>query len=208
MITIENIHKLNGKEIGDWRCYHASEQSDYYVINFELIGRIMIVEFRLYKEAESKGVWELKATFQHRGVLAGPYHSNSNVYFQSVTKDDLITSDRFCEALGRSLSKFDRMLQMGIPTYNTSSLSTVTRRINGGGHSFGGYQIPKPPPISTLHTPQWYVPKEELKNPTMWEIFKEMVKWDSWINILFPMKSAMEQVIPKKKKITAKKAAY
>ena len=42
----------------------------------------------------------------------------------------------------------------------------------------------------------------------MWETFKEMIKWDKWINILFPMKTAIEQVIPKKKKITAKKAAY
>ena len=204
MITIENIHKLDGKFIGNWRCYHASEQSDYYVMNFELMGRTMFVEFRLYKEAEFEGGWKLKATFENRGIMAGSYHSNSIVDLQSVSKDELITSDRFCEALGRSLSKFNRMLQMGIPTYNTSSLSTLTRGINGG-HLFGGSSIPKPPPIPA---PKWYVPKEELKNPTMWEIFKEMVKWDSWINILFPMKTAIEQVIPKKKKITAKKAAY
>lgn len=208
MLQLENIHKLDGKLIGDWRCYHASEQLEYYVINFELMGRTMFVEFRLYKEAEFEGIWKLKANFQNRGIMAGSYHSNSIVDFQSVTKDELITSDRFCAVLGGSLSKFNQMLQMGIPTHHTSSIaSTLSRRINGGGHSFGGYQIPKPPPISTIHAPQWYAPKEELKNPTMWQTFKEMVKWDKWINIIFPMKQAIEQVIPKKKKITAKKAA-
>lgn len=205
MLQLENIHKLNGKVIGDWQCYHASEQSDYYIMNFELLGRNINAEFRLYKEAEFEGIWKLKAIFENRGIMAGSYNSKSIVDFQSVTKDDLITSDRFCYTLGRSLSNFNQMLSMGIPTYHTASLSTVTRRINGGGNSFGGHQIPKPPPISA---PNWYVPKEKVKMPTMWETFKEMVKWDKWINILFPMKQAVEQVIPKKKKITAKKAAY
>ena len=206
MLQLENIHKLDGKEIGDWRCYHASEQSDYYLMNFNLLGRNIIAQFRLYREAEFDGVWKLKATFENRGIMAGSYNSKSIVDFQSVTKDDLITSDRFCYTLGRSLSNFNQMLSMGIPTHHTSSMaSTLSRRINGGGHSFGGYQIPKPPPISA---PQWHFPKKEVKPPTMWETFKEMVKWDKWINIIFPMKQMVEEVIPKKKKITAKKAAY
>lgn len=206
MLQLENIHKLDGKEIGDWKCYHASEQSDYYIMNFELLGRNINVEFRLYKEAEFEGIWKLKATFENRGIMTGSYNSNSIVDFQSVTKDELITSDRFCYTLAKSLSKFNQILLMGIPTHHTTSMaSTLSRRINGGGHSFGGHQIPKPPPIST---PQWYVKEEEVKMPTMWETFKEMVKWDKWINIIFPMKQAIEEIIPKKKKITAKKAAY
>jgi hypothetical protein len=64
-----------------------------------------------------------------------------------------------------------------------------------------------PPHIQNI--PKWYVGEPQLKPPTMWETFKEMVKWDKWINIVFPMRTAIKDILPTPtKKLKAKKAAY
>jgi len=210
MLQLENINKLESKLIGEWMCYYVGEEHEYYRILFDSMTATGIrAEFRLYKEDQIKGLWTLSGKLDNKANVVSALQTNPIRDVQALSIDELRTPDMFCAALGRSLFKFNQMLLMGIPTYNTASMaSAVARRINSGGHSFGGFQIPKPPPISTPHTPQWYVKEEEVKLPTMWETFKEMVKWDKWINIVFPMKTAIEQVIPKKKKITAKKAAY
>ena len=209
MLQLENIHKLDGKLIGEWMCYYVGEEGEYYRILFNPMTTTDIrAEFRLYKEDQIKGLWTLSGKLDNKANVVSALQTNPIRDVQALSIDELRTPDMFCAALGRSLFQFNEMLRVGIPTqwipktYNTSSLA---RRINGGGHSFGGHQIPKPPPISA---PQWYVKEEEVKLPTMWETFKEMVKWDKWINIVFPMKQAIEEIIPKKKKITAKKAAY
>jgi len=208
MIKLENIGKLNGVTIADWTCYIVEERKDHYVMLFESATTTgVITEFRLYKEDQIKGLWTLKGKMDVRNMVVSQFQTNSISDTQALSKDEFQTFDAFCRTLARTLKKFDDILKYGISTYHTASLSTVASRINGG-HQFGGHQIPKPPPIST---PNWYVSQEEVKEvklPTLWETFKEMVKWDKWINILFPMKQTIEQVIPKKKKITAKKAAY
>ncbi len=206
MIKLENIDKLNGVNIGEWTCYMVEEREDHYTMMFELRGNTAVItQFRLFKEDQIKGLWTLRARMDNRAMVVSRFQTQPINDTQALSKDEFQTFDAFCRTLARTLHKFNDILSIGIPTYHTSSLSTVTKRINGGGHSFGGYQIPKPPAISQ---PNWYVPKEEVKKPTMWETFKEMIGWDKWINILFPMKQTIEQVIPKKKKITAKKAAY
>ena len=212
MIKLENIGKLNGVKIADWTCYMVEERKDHYTMLFESSTTTgVITQFRLFKEDQIKGLWTLKAKMDNRTMVVSQFQTNSFGDTQSLTKDEFQTFDAFCRTLTRTLHKFNDILRNGInvpTTYHTSSLATVTGRINSGGHSFGGFQIPKPPPVSH---PQWYVSEEmesKPKMPTMWETFKEMIKWDKWINILFPMKTAIEQVIPKKKKITAKKAAY
>ena len=210
MLQLENINKLESKLIGEWMCYYVSEEHYYYRILFDSMTATGIrAEFHLYKEDQIKGLWTLSGKLDNKANVVSALQTNPIRDVQALSIDELRTPDMFCAALGRSLFKFNQMLLLGIPTYNTSSMaSAVARRINSGGHSFGGYQIPKPPPVSQ---PQWYVSEEtesKPKMPTMWETFKEMIKWDKWINILFPMKTAIEQVIPKKKKITAKKASY
>lgn len=208
MIKLENIDKLNGVNIGGWTCYMVEERKDHYTMMFESnMSTAVITQFRLYKEDQIKGLWTLRARMDNRAMVVSKFQTQPINDTQALTKDEFQTFDAFCRTLARTLNKFDDILKYGISTYHTASLSTVASRINGG-HQFGGHQIPKPPAISQ---PNWYVSQEEVKEvklPTMWETFKEMVKWDKWINILFPMKQTIEQVIPKKKKITAKKAAY
>lgn len=210
MIKLENIGKLNGVKIADWTCYMVEEHKDHYTMLFESnMSTAVITQFRLFKEDQIKGLWTLKARMDNRAMVVSQFQTNSITDTQSLSKDEFKTFDAFCRTLATTLHKFNDILRHGIVShgpsaFHTASLSTVTKRINGG-HSFGGHQIPKPPAMSA---PNWYVPKEEVKKPTMWETFKEMVGWDKWINILFPMKQTIEQVIPKKKKITAKKAAY
>lgn len=210
MIKLENIHKLDGVNIGEWTCYMVEERKDHYTMMFELRGNTAVItQFRLFKEDQIKGLWTLRARMDNRAMVVSKFQTQPIKDTQALTKDEFQTFDAFCRTLARTLKKFDDILKYGIVSqgpsaFHTASLSTVTKRINGG-HSFGGHQIPKPPAMSA---PNWYVPKEEVKKPTMWETFKEMVGWDKWINILFPIKTTIEQVIPKKKKITAKKAAY
>ena len=212
MIKLENIGKLNGVKIADWICYMVEEHKDHYTMLFESrTTTAVITQFRLFKEDQIKGLWTLRARMDNRANVVSQFQRQSINDTQAITKDEFQTFDAFCRTLARTLKKFDDILKYGIGTYHTASLSkphffhnpqqphphlgsaasvaSVTKRINGG-------------------QPNWYVPKEEVKKPTMWETFKEMVGWDKWINILFPMKTAIEKVIPKKKKITAKKAAY
>lgn len=210
MIKLENIHKLDGVNIGEWTCYMVEERKDHYTMMFELRGNTAVItQFRLFKEDQIRGLWTLRARMDNRAMVVSKFQTQPITDTQAITKDEFQTFDAFCRTLARTLKKFDDILKYGNVShgpsaFHTASLSTVAKRINGG-HSFGGHQIPKPPVMSA---PNWYVPKEEVKKPTMWETFKEMVGWDKWINIVFPMKQVVEQVIPKKKKITAKKAAY
>jgi hypothetical protein len=209
MLKLQNIDKLKGVVVGGWTCYMVEEHKDNYTMLFQpqMFAPGVIVQFRLYKEDQIKGLWTLRGMLRNNNSALSGFGHNHNTT-DAILFEDMKTPENFCRVLMKPLHKFNDMLRVGIPTYHTSSLATVTKRINGGGHSFGGYQIPKPPPVSH---PQWYVSEEtesKPKMPTMWETFKEMIKWDKWINILFPMKTAIEQMIPKKKKITAKKAAY
>lgn len=207
MIKLENIDKLNGVNIGGWKCYMIDEHKDHYTMMFELTQTPgVITQFRLFKEDRTKGLWELRARMDSRNVLAGQFHSRSFNDVQTIHRDDLLSSDAFCRVLMRTLHRFNDILRMGVPTYHTASLSRP-HLYNPKQPGSYGTTIPTPPPVSKPH---WYVSEEEVKvtKPTMWETFKEMIGWDKWINILFPMKQTIEQVIPKKKKITAKKAAY
>ena len=214
MLKLENIDKLKGVNIGGWMCYMVEEHKDHYTMMFELTQtQTIITQFRLFKEDRTKGIWELRARMDSRHVLAGQFHSNSYNDVQTICKGDLLSPDAFCRVLMKTLHRFNDILRYGFNPYHTSSLvsmpyshnptqphphlgsaasiASVTKSINGG-------------------QPNWYVSEEEVKvtKPTMWQTFKEMVKWDKWINILFPMKQTIEEVIPKKKKITAKKAAF
>ena len=202
MLNLQNIDKLKGVVIGGWTCYMVEEHKDNYTMLFEpnIFAPGVIAQFRLYKEDQIKGLWTLRGMLRNnKSALSGFGHNYNTT--DAILFEDMKTPENFCRVLIKPLHKFNDILRVGIPTYHTSSLATVTKRINGG------HQIPKPPTVSQ---PQWYVSEEmaEVKKPTMWETFKEMVKWDKWINIVFPMKQAIEQVVPKKKKITAKKAAY
>jgi hypothetical protein len=98
--------------------------------------------------------------------------------------------------------------------FSTASLSSNKFVGNGMYGSPFGKTIPKPPPISN-GAPNWYVSESEteLKKPTLWETFKEMVNWNKWITILFPIKQSYDAVKElyeekKPKKIRAKKAAF
>ena len=207
MLNLQNIDKLKGVVVGGWTCYMVEEHMDNYTMLFEpnIFAPGVLAQFRLYKEDQIKGLWTLRGMLRNNNSALSGFGHNYNTT-DAIVFEDMKTPENFCRVLMKPLHKFNDMLRVGIPTYHTSSLATVTKRINSG-HSFGGHQIPKPPPLSQ---PQWYVSEEmvEVKRPTMWETFKEMIKWDKWINIVFPMKQAIEQVVPKKKKITAKKAAY
>jgi hypothetical protein len=197
MLKLENINKLEGKMIGTWRCIQVNEQPSCYRIIFEERDNSMpiIAEFLLYRKDGVKGMYNLKGSLDINAGVVTKLQTTPIRDIQSLQIDELKTPETFCRVLGRSLFQFNEYLRHGIPTYNTSSLaskphlhnpqqphphlgsaaSAVTRRINGG-YSFGGHQIPKPPAMSA---PEWYVSKEEVKKPTMWETFKDMIGYKS-----------------------------
>lgn len=196
MIKLENIGKLNGVKIADWTCYMVEERLDHYTMLFESnMSTAVITQFRFFKEDQIKGLWTLKARMDNRAMVVSKFQTQAITDTQAISKDDFQTFDAFCRTLGTTLHRFNDILRHGIPTFGTSSLAgphlhnpqqphphlgsaatitSVSKRINGG-HSFGGHQIPKPPAMSA---PEWYVHKEEVKKPTMWETFKEIF-WDS-----------------------------
>ena len=227
MIKLENIGKLNGVTIADWICYMVEEHKDHYTMLFECrTSNAVITQFRLFKQDQIKGLWTLRARMDNRAMVVSKFQTQPITDTQAITKDEFQTFDAFCRTLARTLHKFNDALKIGIPTYNTSSLASkphlhnpqqphphlgsaasvasVTKSINGG-------------------QPNWYVPKEEVKKPTMWETFKEIF-WDStpmgWIwRELFGTNKKAKQApphftnqfghqIPMKRTLTAKKAAY
>jgi hypothetical protein len=206
MLKLENIDKLVGSQWNNWICSGAfplpNGLGHGYELDFKNHSIQGAVIFHLYNKEHSPGRYTMTAeAWVTYGVSSGNKIAGDVL---RPAKSNLLSKDDFMAFIQPILFRFENDIRLhNAKSYNTASI--VARRINGGQSSFGGHQIPKPPPISA---PSWYVPKEEVKPPTMWETFKEMVKWDKWINILFPMKTAIEQVIPKKKKITAKKAAY
>jgi len=212
MIKLENIDKLNGVKIGDWTCYMVEERKDHYVISFESATTTgVITEFRLYKEDKIRGLWTLRGKMDVRNMVVSQFQTNSISDTQAISKDEFQTFDAFCRTLAKTLKKFDGISKYGISTYGTSSLASKPRMYNPQQphpHLGSAASVASVTKDINGGEPDWYVPKEEVKMPTIWETFKEMIGWDKWINILFPMKQTIEQVIPKKKKITAKKAAY
>ncbi len=126
-----------------------------------------------------------------------------------VTRAELHTPMEFIRVLTQPLRVFEKDMEINIQRkmFNTSSFAS---------NKFVGRGAPTSPFVPSRKftqnltpnsAPDWYVSKDELKPPTMWETFKEMVKWDKWINILFPMRTVEKDILPTKK-LKAKKAAY
>lgn len=93
-------------------------------------------------------------------------------------------------------------LQPSLNPFHTASLNTaigITKNSNyGSGAQSIGVQKNR---YGGQTKPQWYVSEEklpELKKPTMWETFKEMVKWDKWVDI-FPI-IGLSHIFSKKEK--------
>jgi hypothetical protein len=124
-----------------------------------------------------------------------------------VTRAQLQTPMEFVRVLTRPLRVFDKDMEINIQRkmFNTSSLASNKFVGRGAPTSPFGKRNLMPPHIQNM--PKWYVGEPNPKPPTMWETFKEMVKWDKWINIVFPMRTAIKDILPTKK-LKAKKAAY
>jgi hypothetical protein len=132
----------------------------------------------------------------------------------NITRGELQSKADFLIALKTPIRIFEKDIEVRMTRklFSTASLSSNKFVGNGMYGSPFGKTIPKPPPISN-GAPNWYVSESEVKKPTLWETFKEMVNWNKWISILFPIKQSYDAVKElyeekKPKKIRAKKAAF
>ncbi len=77
MLQLENIHKLDGKLIGDWKCYYVGEEGEYYRIFFDSMTTTDIrAEFRLYKEDQIKGLWTLSGKLDNKANVVSALQTN------------------------------------------------------------------------------------------------------------------------------------
>jgi hypothetical protein len=197
MLQLQNIDKLIGTSIMGWECVNVSDAMGSYLITFKPRGNsIFTAEFLLNRDDSHLG-----GIYRVDGILyESTGFSNVNIgnLYMEVTRAELQTPMEFVRVLTRPLRVFDKDMEINIQRkmFNTSSLAS---------NRFVGKTTLMPPHIQNM--PKWYVDEPNLKPPTMWETFKEMVKWDKWINILFPMRTVIKDILPTKK-LKAKKAAY
>ncbi len=208
MLQLQNIDKLIGTSILNWECVNVSDALGTYLITFKPRGNsIFTAEFLLNRDDS-----HLKGMYRVNGILyesTGLGNVNIGNFDMHVTRTELQTPMEFVRVLTQPLRVFEKDMEINIQRkmFNTSSFAS---------NKFVGRGAPTSPFVPSRKftqnltpnsAPDWYVSKDELKPPTMWETFKEMVKWDKWINILFPMRTVVKDILPTKK-LKAKKAAY
>ena len=213
MLKLENIDKLIGHKLYDWECTDVVNEADEYTIRFRSSSYPSYeIEFQLNKYDDvAKGLYQLDGGLYERSSLG-----KMRIEFTSnnITRGELQSKADFLIALKTPIRIFEKDIEIRMTRkmFSTASLSSNKFVGNGMYGSPFGKTIPKPPPISN-GAPNWYVSESEIKKPTMWETFKEMVNWNKWIGILFPIKQsygAVKELYEEKKpkKIRAKKAAF
>ena len=209
MLQLQNIDKLIGTSIVNWECVNVSDAMGTYLITFKPYGNsIFTAEFLLNRDDS-----HLKGIYRVDGILyesTGLGNVNIGNFDMHVTRAELQTPMEFMRILTRPLRVFEKDMEMNIrrKMFNTSSFASNKFVGRGAPTSPFGKTNLMPPHIQN-NVPKWYVGEPNPKPPTMWETFKEMVKWDKWINILFPMRTVIKDIIPTPtKKLKAKKAAY
>ena len=216
MLKLENIDKLIGHKLYDWECTDVIDEDDEYIIRFRSSPYPSYeIEFQLNKHDDvAKGLYQLDGGLYERSSLG-----RMRIEFTSnnVTRGELQSKTDFLIVLKTPIRIFEKDIEVRMTrkAFNTSSFASNKFVGNGMYGSPFGKTIPTPPPISWRGAPGWYVSESEtkLKKPTLWETFKEMVNWDKWIGILFPIKQSYDAVKElyeekKPKKIRAKKAAF
>ena len=207
MLQLQNIDKLIGTSILNWECVNVSDALGTYLITFKPRGNsIFTVEFLLNRDdSHLRGIYKVDGMLYESTGFSNVKIGNIDMH---VTRVELHTPMEFIRVLTQPLRVFEKDMEINIQRkmFNTSSLASNKFVSNGMYGSPFGKKISNLPPISN-GVPNWYVSKDELKPPTMWETFKEMVKWDKWIGILFPMRTVIKDILPTKK-LKAKKAAY
>ena len=216
MLKLENIDKLIGHKLYDWECTDVVDEADEYTIRFRSSPYPSYeIEFHLIKKDDiAKGLYQLYGELYESLSFSRVCIKNTS---NNVTRGELQSKTDFLIVLKtpiRILEK-DIEVRMTRKAFNTSSFASNKFVGNGMYGSPFGKTIPTPPPISWRGAPGWYVSESEtkLKKPTLWETFKEMVNWEKWIGILFPIKQSYDAVKElyeekKPKKIKAKKAAF
>jgi hypothetical protein len=213
MLKLENIDKLIGHKLYDWECTDVVNEVDEYIIRFRSSPYPSYeIEFQLNKHDDvAKGLYQLDGGLYERSSLG-----RMRIEFTSnnVTRGELQSKTDFLIVLKTPIRIFEKDIEVRMTrkAFNTSSFASNKFVGNGMYGSPFGKTIPTPPPISNSE-PNWYVSESEIKKPTLWETFKEMVNWDKWIGILFPIKQSYDAVKElyeekKPKKIKAKKAAF
>jgi len=216
MLKLENIDKLIGTSILNWECVNISDALGTYLITFKPRGNsIFTVEFLLNRDdSHLRGIYKVDGMLYESSGFSNVLIGNFDMH---VTRTELQTPMEFIRVLTQPLRVFEKDMEVNIQRkmFNTSSLASNKFVSNGMFGSPFGKTIPKPPPITSNGTPTWYVSESEseIKKPTMWETFKEMVNWNKWIGILFPIKQSYDTVKElyeekKPKKLRAKKAAF
>jgi hypothetical protein len=215
MLKLENIDKLIGTSILNWECVNVSDTLGTYLITFKPRGNsIFTAEFLLNRDdSHLRGIYKVDGMLYESSGFSNVLIGNFDMH---VTRTELQTPMEFIRVLTQPLRVFEKDMEVNIQRkmFNTSSFASNKFVGNGMYGSPFGKTIPTPPPISN-GAPNWYVSESEteLKNPTLWETFKEMVNWNKWIGILFPIKQSYDAVKElyeekKPKKIRAKKAAF
>ena len=208
MLQLQNIDKLIGTSIMNWECVNVSDALGTYLITFKPYGNsIFTAEFLLNRDdSHLKGIYRVDGILYESTGFSNVNIGNLDMH---VTRAQLQTPMEFVRVLTRPLMVFDKDMEINIQRkmFNTSSLASNKFVGRGAPTSPFGKTNLMPPHIQNM--PKWYVDEPNLKPPTMWETFKEMVKWDKWINIVFPMRTAIKDILPTPtKKLKAKKAAY
>jgi hypothetical protein len=214
MLKLENIDKLIGHKLYDWECTDVVNEVDEYIIRFRSSPYPSYeIEFQLNKHDDvAKGLYQLDGGLYERSSLG-----RMRIEFTSnnITRGELQSKTDFLIVLKTPIRIFEKDIEVRMTrkAFNTSSFASNKFVGNGVYGSPFGKTIPTPPPISWHGAPNWYVSESKIKKPTMWETFKEMVNWDKWIGILFPIKQSYDAVKElykekKPKKIKAKKAAF
>ena len=215
MLKLENIDKLIGTSILNWECVNVSDTLGTYLITFKPRGNsIFTAEFLLNRDdSHLRGIYKVDGMLYESSGFSNVLIGSFNMH---VTRAELHTPMEFIRVLTQPLRVFEKDMEINIQRkmFNTSSFASNKFVGNGMYGSPFGKTIPKPPPISN-GAPNWYVSESEteLKKPTLCETFKEMVNWNKWIGILFPIKQSYDAVKElyeekKPKKIRAKKAAF
>jgi len=207
MLQLQNIDKLIGTSILNWECVNVSDALGTYLITFKPRGNsIFTVEFLLNRDdSHLRGIYKVDGMLYESTGFSNILIGNFDMH---VTRAELHTPMEFIRVLTQPLRVFEKDMEINIQRkmFNTSSFASNKFVGRGAPKSLLSKPISSLPP--TLNgAPDWYVEEPNLKPPTMWETFKEMVKWDKWINILFPMRTVIKDILPTKK-LKAKKAAY
>ncbi len=209
MLQLQNIDKLIGISIMGWECVNVSDAMGTYLITFKPRGNsIFTAEFLLNRaDSHLRGIYKVDCMLYESTGFSNVNVGNFNMH---VTRTELQTPMEFIRVLTQPIRVFEKDMEINIQRkmFNTSSFASNKFVGRGAPKSLLSKPISSLPP--TLNgAPDWYVEEPNLKPPTMWETFKEMVKWDKWINILFPMRTVIKDIIPTPtKKLKAKKAAY